>query len=62
MPGKPNEKLIVDGFITVIAGPCAIESWEQIDSIAAIVKDCGLKFIRGGAYKPQDIALQFPGS
>ncbi len=61
MPETPNEKLIIEGFITVIAGPCAIESWEQIDSVAAIVKDCGLKFIRGGAYKPRTSPYSFQG-
>lgn len=61
MTGMPKEKLIIDGFITVIAGPCAIESWEQIDSVAAIVKDCGLKFIRGGAYKPRTSPYSFQG-
>lgn len=60
-PGSPDEKLIVDGFVTIIAGPCAIESWEQIDSVAAIVSDCGLKFIRGGAYKPRTSPYSFQG-
>jgi 3-deoxy-7-phosphoheptulonate synthase len=59
---KPeSERLIKEGYITVVAGPCAIESWEQIDSIAAIVKDCGLKFIRGGAYKPRTSPYSFQG-
>jgi len=61
MPGTPREKLIIEGFITIIAGPCAIESWEQIDSVAAIVKDRGLKFIRGGAYKPRTSPYSFQG-
>ncbi len=61
MAEPESEKLIKEGYITVVAGPCAIESWEQIDSIAAIVKDCGLKFIRGGAYKPRTSPYSFQG-
>ncbi len=56
-----DNKLIKEGFITVIAGPCAIESWEQIDLIAGIVKDFGLNFIRGGAYKPRTSPYSFQG-
>lgn len=54
-------KLIEDGFFTVIAGPCAIESWEQLDSIACMVKDSGLTFLRGGAYKPRTSPYSFQG-
>ncbi len=56
-----SEKLIQKGFITVIAGPCAIESWEQFDTIARVVKDCGLNYIRGGAYKPRTSPYSFQG-
>ncbi|MBM3705429.1 MAG: 3-deoxy-7-phosphoheptulonate synthase [Actinobacteria bacterium] len=56
-----GDRLIVEGSITVIAGPCAIESWEQIDAIAALVKDCGLTFMRGGAYKPRTSPYSFQG-
>ncbi|GAH02130.1 unnamed protein product, partial [marine sediment metagenome] len=34
---KDTVKLIEEGYITVIAGPCAIESWEQLDAIAKVV-------------------------
>ncbi len=54
-------KLIEDGYITVIAGPCAIESWEQLDATAKIVKDLGLLFMRGGAYKPRTSPYSFQG-
>ncbi|MBL7124070.1 MAG: chorismate mutase, partial [Actinobacteria bacterium] len=50
---KDDAKLIEEGYITIIAGPCAIESWEQLDAIAKVVKNLGLSFIRGGAYKPR---------
>ncbi len=54
-------ELIKDGYITVIAGPCAIESWEQLDTIASIIKSCGLTFFRGGAYKPRTSPYSFQG-
>ncbi len=54
-------ELIKDGYITVIAGPCAIESWEQLDTIAGIIKNCGLTFFRGGAYKPRTSPYSFQG-
>ncbi|MDD5622517.1 MAG: 3-deoxy-7-phosphoheptulonate synthase [Actinomycetota bacterium] len=56
-----NIKLIKDGYITVIAGPCAIESWDQLDAIAKVVKDLGLSFLRGGAYKPRTSPYSFQG-
>lgn len=63
---KPDVKgnsggLIKKGYITVIAGPCAIESWEQINTIASVVKDCGLQYMRGGAYKPRTSPYSFQG-
>jgi len=53
--------LIIEGCVTIIAGPCAIESWEQIDAIAGLVKGLGLNFIRGGAYKPRTSPYSFQG-
>jgi 3-deoxy-7-phosphoheptulonate synthase len=54
-------KLIEEGYITIIAGPCAIESWDQLDAIAKVVKDLGLLFLRGGAYKPRTSPYSFQG-
>lgn len=58
---QEDEKLIREGFITIIAGPCAIESWEQLSTIARLVKECGLNFLRGGAYKPRTSPYSFQG-
>jgi len=58
---KDNDRLIIEGSITVVAGPCAIESWEQLDSIAKLVKSCGLTYLRGGAYKPRTSPYSFQG-
>jgi len=56
-----NIRLIKEGYITVIAGPCAIESREQLDIIASIVKESGLNFLRAGAYKPRTSPYSFQG-
>lgn len=41
------------GTMTVMAGPCAIESREQLMETAFAVKKAGATFLRGGAYKPR---------
>src|SRR4030043_2301602 len=61
MKKSDKEKLILDGFVTIIAGPCAIESWEQLDTIARLVKKSGLNFLRGGAFKPRTSPYSFQG-
>jgi 3-deoxy-7-phosphoheptulonate synthase len=48
-------------IINVIAGPCAVESEEQIFKIAALLHKNGIKFIRGGAYKPRTSPYSFQG-
>ncbi len=52
---------IGDGGLTVIAGPCSVESEEQIFSIAESVKKAGANFLRGGAYKPRTSPYDFQG-
>lgn len=47
--------------IIVMAGPCAIESEEQICETARAVKKSGAKFIRGGAFKPRTSPYAFQG-
>src|SRR5699024_1612546 len=42
-----------NGEAHFITGPCAVESSEQVASVAKEVKDQGLKLLRGGAYKPR---------
>ncbi len=44
-----------------IAGPCAVESHEQILQIAFAVKKCGGTHLRGGAYKPRTSPRSFQG-
>jgi 3-deoxy-7-phosphoheptulonate synthase len=56
-----NGRLVKEGYFTVIAGPCAIESWEQLEASAKVIKDLGLLYIRGGAYKPRTSPYSFQG-
>lgn len=45
----------------VIAGPCAVESYEQLDQTAAAVKQAGAVCLRGGAFKPRTSPYSFQG-
>ncbi len=47
--------------VTIIAGPCAIESREMLERIAAIVRDGGAMMLRGGAFKPRTSPYAFQG-
>lgn len=49
------------GRFTVIAGPCAVESREQMLATARAVRDCGAHLLRGGAYKPRTSPYSFQG-
>ncbi len=46
---------------TIIAGPCAVESEEQILGIANQLSQSGVKFLRGGAFKPRTSPYSFQG-
>ncbi len=49
------------GNFAVIAGPCSVESEEQICSVAAAVKESGAAMLRGGAFKPRTSPYAFQG-
>ena len=49
------------GNVTVMAGPCAIESSKQLMDTALAVKKAGATFLRGGAYKPRTSPYSFQG-
>ena len=49
------------GVPVVMAGPCAVESREQLFEAADIVKEGGAQFLRGGAYKPRTSPYSFQG-
>src|SRR6266852_827240 len=50
-----------DGAVTVIAGPCSVESLEQIVATAKAVKAAGAVMLRGGAFKPRTSPYSFQG-
>lgn len=52
---------IGDGNPILIAGPCAVESYEQTAEVAEAVKRNGLKILRGGAFKPRTSPYDFQG-
>ena len=47
--------------LVMMAGPCAIESYEQLDTIAKGLSAQGVKVLRGGAFKPRTSAYSFQG-
>ncbi|MDR3249308.1 MAG: 3-deoxy-7-phosphoheptulonate synthase [Treponema sp.] len=59
-PSVPGVK-IGGSRITVIAGPCAVESKDQIMETAALVRESGAVMLRGGAYKPRTSPYAFQG-
>jgi 3-deoxy-7-phosphoheptulonate synthase len=49
------------GHFAMIAGPCSVETEEQIISVAQSVKEAGASILRGGAYKPRTSPYAFQG-
>ncbi len=65
---KPSDTIIKMGEVSIggdelfiIAGPCSIESREQLEACAKIAKDNGAQALRGGAYKPRSSPYDFQG-
>ncbi|HUP13431.1 MAG TPA: 3-deoxy-7-phosphoheptulonate synthase, partial [Niastella sp.] len=56
-----NGQQIGGNAINIVAGPCSIESEEQIFQVAEFLSNLGVKFIRGGAYKPRTSPYRFQG-
>ncbi len=52
---------IGEGYFNVFAGPCSVESEEQILMVAEAVKNAGASFLRGGAFKPRTSPYSFQG-
>lgn len=57
----PDGTTIGGGAFTVIAGPCAVESFEQMDEVAAALHQRGVTVMRGMAYKPRSSPYSFQG-
>jgi 3-deoxy-7-phosphoheptulonate synthase len=47
--------------LAIIAGPCSVENWEQLLTVARAVKEAGAQFLRGGAFKPRSSPYSFQG-
>lgn len=45
----------------LVAGPCSVESYEQVRTVAAALKDAGISVMRGGAFKPRTSPYDFQG-
>ncbi len=64
---KEDTKVVVGDIsiggneIVVMAGPCAVESQEQMMEVAQAVKQAGAKVLRGGAFKPRTSPYSFQG-
>ncbi len=58
---RVGEALIGGGNFSVIAGPCSVESEEQVVGIAKAVKASGAALLRGGAFKPRTSPYSFQG-
>ena len=58
---KIGETKFGGGHFSVIAGPCAVESYDQMLQTAMIVKENGIHCIRGGAFKPRTSPYSFQG-
>ncbi|MCX8126545.1 MAG: 3-deoxy-7-phosphoheptulonate synthase [Dehalococcoidia bacterium] len=65
---RPQDSMVTVGGVeiggkrvVVMAGPCAVESEEQMVRVAEIVKEAGAAVLRGGAYKPRTSPFTFQG-
>jgi 3-deoxy-7-phosphoheptulonate synthase len=54
-------RIVGGAALAIIAGPCAVESEEQILATARAVKEAGASFLRGGAFKPRTSPYSFQG-
>lgn len=61
-PVRVSDNVTIGGAaITVIAGPCSVESAEMIANVATRVKSLGAVMLRGGAFKPRTSPYSFSG-
>jgi len=56
-----GDAVIGGGKVAVIAGPCTVESREQMIEAASAVKAAGASMLRGGAFKPRTLPYSFQG-
>ncbi|MFH7820367.1 bifunctional 3-deoxy-7-phosphoheptulonate synthase/chorismate mutase [Neobacillus thermocopriae] len=56
-----NHERIGNGDPHLIMGPCAVESYQQVREVAAVLAQKGVKLLRGGAFKPRTSPYDFQG-
>lgn len=56
-----KDAVIGGGAQTLIAGPCSVESYEQVRTVACALKEAGVRVMRGGAFKPRTSPYDFQG-
>jgi 3-deoxy-7-phosphoheptulonate synthase len=56
-----GEVKIGDGEFTIIAGPCSVEGRKQLFKTANLIRESGVKILRGGAFKPRTSPYSFQG-
>lgn len=56
-----NKVVIGDGSLSIMAGPCSIESEEQVKKVVDHLVENGIKIMRGGVYKPRSSPYAFRG-
>src|SRR5688572_2524397 len=55
------DAVVGDGSLTIMAGPCSVESRDQLFEVAAAVAAAGATILRGGAFKPRTSPYTFQG-
>lgn len=60
-PVRIGERPIGEKGVTLMAGPCSVESQDQILDIAGIIRKAGAHVLRGGAFKPRTSPYSFQG-
>lgn len=61
IPTKGGMVRIGEGYCTIMAGPCSVESRDKYLDIAMLIKDMGVDILRGGAFKPRTSPYSFSG-
>ncbi len=60
--GPPGRQIQIGGRdVVMMAGPCTVESDTQIMTLAGIMGECGIRVLRGGAFKPRTSPYSFQG-
>jgi 3-deoxy-7-phosphoheptulonate synthase len=60
--GPPGRQVEIGGrSVVMMAGPCTVESADQVTAIARVMHECGIRILRGGAFKPRTSPYSFQG-